>query len=223
MESSLKNIFGKANDDDNNNNEAQENPENAENANEEKEGEEEAANQEEQEAPKENTIKLYSDEFYMLMWDEQKVLLDQDKKKKNEEKKNKEEKDKAAYEEFAKKQKEELDEAKKDNKYIVYLQKCYDCERYKMHTRYSEEKYNKYMNDFIGYVNTNCGAKYHVAVNQLDMKKYWRMGCFDIYVQKDTDNGFSEACIYNKGEKGMWPSFKIACERIKEFYEGGEE
>ena len=204
------------NNDNNNNNETQENPENPENPNEEKEGED-VANQEEQEAPKENTIKLYSDEFYMLMWDEQKILLDQDKKKKNDEKKQKELKDKIAYEVFALKQKEDLDEAKKNHKNIVYLQKCYDCDRYKMHTRYKEEKYDKYMNDFIAYVGTNCGTKYHVAVNQLCMKKYWRMGCFDVYVQKRRIKEFQRRVFMIRVKWECGPVFRLYVEGSRSF------
>merc|ERR1712150_453514 len=85
---------------------------------------------------------------------------------------------------FKNDQEEELKQAFRDSKHILYLQRCYACSTHQMHTKHSEAKYESMSKEFKAYVKTNLGADYTVFENILD-DCYWKLGCFDVWTKKN--------------------------------------
>ena len=124
--------------------------------------------------------------------------------------------------EFKKSQEEDLKQAKKDGKKILYLERCFCCDTHQMHTKHKEEKYISMASEFKSYVASKCGADFCVFENVLD-DCFWKQGCFDVWTEKlnkkytakrPEKNGL--ICIFDKNKMGYWPAFKWITDELKE-------
>ena len=98
----------------------------------------------------------------------------------------------------------ELENAKSENKKIIYLEVCFDCESHRWCTQHDQSKYDKFVSLLKAEVTKECGSEWFVSVNSASKVK---IGSFEIM--------YDDKVVFSKNERKIWPHIPTVVGKIK--------
>ena len=117
---------------------------------------------------------------------------------------------------FKREEEEKKRDAINQGKKVVTLMRCFDCHKHKWNTNHVEAKYRNFEQMLREAVEACGEGEVYLSVNTMDMKKYWKIGCFDIYYPNDQ-------LIFSKLEQKIWPSIQNVTNHIMRRHEEVKE
>ena len=98
---------------------------------------------------------------------------------------------------------EAADKAREENKTIINVEVCYDCDEHKWCTHHKEEKYQEKFAALKLAMGEIGDGKFHVAKNLQGKPK---LGAFEIYVE--------DKCVFSKIKRRLWPHIGMISHKI---------